>query len=220
MCASYTQVPRADSWITEEQFFAGLAVVQAMPGPLFNLSAYIGALAARRAGVNVLAGIAAVGSRRYQSTSVFDRLRAAFHFSSFLNPRNRAFPFKTAAVLLTTHPRERGARRFQPYETAWFGLFGPGVMLIYGVLPFWGAFRKQPVYRRALPGLNSSAVGLVVAAVFQMSFKVRGISPFKDASVCIGFLAFYAVHFLKVPAPAAILGGGVLGVIAWAAGCT
>lgn len=32
------QVPRADSWITEEQFFAGLAVVQAMPGPLFNLS--------------------------------------------------------------------------------------------------------------------------------------------------------------------------------------
>ncbi|ACO69863.1 chromate ion transporter family, partial [Micromonas commoda] len=107
-------VPRANSWITEEQFFAGLGVVQAMPGPLFNLSAYIGALAARRAGINVLAGIFA----------------------------------------------------------AWFGLFGPGVMLIYGVLPFWGAFRKQPVYRRALPGLNSSAVGLVVAAVFQMSFKV------------------------------------------------
>ena len=50
VCASYTDVPRADSWITEEQFFAGLAVVQAMPGPLFNLSAYIGALAARRAG--------------------------------------------------------------------------------------------------------------------------------------------------------------------------
>jgi hypothetical protein len=31
-------------------------------------------------------------------------------------------------------------------------------LLHYGVLPFWGAFRKQPVYRRALPGLNSSAV--------------------------------------------------------------
>jgi hypothetical protein len=35
----YTQVPKADSWITEEQFFAGLGVVQAMPGPLFNLAA-------------------------------------------------------------------------------------------------------------------------------------------------------------------------------------
>ena len=104
-------------------------------------------------------------------------------------------------------------------------------MLIYGVLPFWGAFRKQPVYRRALPGLNSSAVGLVVAAVFQMSFKVMEISPFKDASVVIGILAFYATHFgvptgvgkgevWKMPAPLAVVGGGVLGIIAWATGCT
>ena len=103
-------------------------------------------------------------------------------------------------------------------------------MLIYGVLPFWGAFRKQPLYRRALPGLNSSAVGLVVAAVFQMSFKVREISPMPDASVVIGILAFYGVHFgfpkpdgkgpYKVPAPLAIVAGGFLGLIAWAAGCT
>jgi chromate transporter len=49
-------------------------------------------------------------------------------------------------------------------------------LLIYGVLPFWGGFRKQPVYRRMLPGLNSSAVGLVVAAVFTMGFKARSIS--------------------------------------------
>ena len=177
----------ANSWITEEQFFAGLAIVQAMPGPLFNLSAYIGALAARRAGTNVAAGIA----------------------------------------------------------SAWLGLFAPGVMLIYGVLPFWGAFRTHPSYRRALPGLNSSAVGLVVAAVFQMSFKVREISPMPDAAVVIGIATFYATHYgvpqfwknagvvvdettgkevtlppWKMPAPLAIVSGGVLGVIAWAAGCT
>ena len=29
VCTSYVQVPRANSWITEEQFFAGLGVVQA-----------------------------------------------------------------------------------------------------------------------------------------------------------------------------------------------
>ena len=182
--ATCVAVETAKSWITEEQFFAGLAIVQAMPGPLFNLSAYIGALAARRAGSNVAAGIAA----------------------------------------------------------AWLGLFGPGVMLIYGILPFWGAFRTHPTYRRALPGLNSSAVGLVVAAVFQMSFKVRSLSPHPDASVVIGILAFYATHFgvprfwaspvvddkgqavvsppWKMPAPLAILAGGVLGLIAWGAGCT
>jgi chromate transporter len=115
-------------------------------------------------------------------------------------------------------------------------------MLIYGILPFWGAFRTHPTYRRALPGLNSSAVGLVVAAVFQMSFKVRSLSPHPDASVVIGILAFYATHFgvprfwtspvaddngqavvsppWKMPAPLAILAGGVLGLIAWGAGCT
>ena len=25
----------------------------------------------------------------------------------------------------------------------WIGLFAPGIMLIYGVLPFWGAFRSD-----------------------------------------------------------------------------
>ena len=36
--ATCVAVETAKSWITEEQFFAGLAIVQAMPGPLFNLS--------------------------------------------------------------------------------------------------------------------------------------------------------------------------------------
>jgi hypothetical protein len=26
----------------------------------------------------------------------------------------------------------------------WLGLFAPGVMLIYGVLPFWAKFRNWP----------------------------------------------------------------------------
>lgn len=154
-------VEKADSWVTEAQFFAGLGVVQAMPGPLFNLAAYLGAVAARRAGVNAFVGII----------------------------------------------------------TAWLGLFGPGVVLIFGVLPFWGAFRQQPLYRRALPGLNSAAVGLVLAAAIDMSLKVRTISPFPDASVIIGLLAFVAVKFYKLQAPIAVVSGGILGLIAWATGC-
>ena len=31
-------------WVTEEQFWAGFALVQALPGPLFNFSAYLGAV--------------------------------------------------------------------------------------------------------------------------------------------------------------------------------
>lgn len=98
------------TWVTEEQFKAGLALIHAMPGPMFNLSAYLGAVIAVRAGWNPLVGVAA----------------------------------------------------------CWLGLFGPGIMLLYGLLPFWGSFRRSEVYRRALPGLNAAAVGLVVMAVFSM----------------------------------------------------
>lgn len=168
-CMTIFRATKADSWITEEQFFAGLGIVQAMPGPIFNLSAYIGALAARRTGTNILTGIFA----------------------------------------------------------AWFGLSGPGIMVLFGVLPFWGEFRKFAMYRKALPGFNSSAVGLVVAAVIQMSFKVKDISPNKEASVVIAMLAFYATFFgvplgtketdiWNVPAPLVVIGGGGLGVVAWA----
>jgi chromate transporter len=80
----------ANSWVTSEQFYAGLGVAQAMPGPLFNFSAYLGAIIAMRAGYNFMVG----------------------------------------AVL------------------AWFGLFGPGVLLIFGIMPFWGKFRTWSLYRR------------------------------------------------------------------------
>jgi chromate transporter len=75
--------------------------------------------------------------------------------------------------------------------TAWLGLFGPGVMFIFGVLPFWHRFRQWVWYKRALPGLNSAAVGLVVASVLQMTQDVVGTSPFPRAT--LGMLAYCAV---------------------------
>lgn len=147
------------TWVTSEQYFAGLGVVQAMPGPLFNFSAYLGAIIAKKFGYNFMVGV----------------------------------------VL------------------CWLGLFGPGVLLIFGVLPFWGRFRKLNLYRRALPGLNAAAVGLVLASVFRMTIDVYSISPFPTASLCIGLLAFAAVDQLKLFEPGVVLAGGVLGIIAWAA---
>ena len=35
-----------NTWVTEQQFYAGLGAVQAMPGPLFNFSAYLGCIMA------------------------------------------------------------------------------------------------------------------------------------------------------------------------------
>ena len=79
-------------------------------------------------------------------------------------------------------------------------------------------FRQFRPYKLALPGLNSSAVGLVVAACFGMAIKVHAISPFPSSTVVIGILAFCAVHLYKQQAPLVILGSGVLGIIAWAVG--
>lgn len=35
--------------------------------------------------------------------------------------------------------------------TCWLGLFLPGLLMIYAVLPWWGAFRGLTVYRRSAP---------------------------------------------------------------------
>jgi len=143
-----------NEWVTAEQFYAGLGLVQAMPGPLFNFAAYLGAIAGGIPGIPL----------------------------------------------------------------CWLGLFGPGIMLIFGVLPLWGWFRQFRPYKLALPGLNSAAVGLVVAACFGMAIKVHSISPFPSSTVVIGMLAFVAVHLYKQQAPAVIGASGVLGIIAWAVG--
>ena len=77
--------------------------------------------------------------------------------------------------------------------------------------------RKWQLYRRALPGLNSAAVGLIVASVFQLTLNAYSTSPFPITSICIGIIAFAATDVLVVPAPLVVVGGGVLGVIGWAA---
>mmetsp|Transcript_95603 Transcript_95603/g.247201 ORF Transcript_95603/g.247201 Transcript_95603/m.247201 type:complete len:476 (-) Transcript_95603:190-1617(-) len=162
-------------WIESPTFYAGLALAQAMPGPLFNFAAFLGAAAGHAAYDSVAPGIAG------------------------------------AAV-------------------CWLGLFGPGVTLIFGILPFWGQFRTNALYKRCLPGLNAAAVGLLVASVVQMGASVRenntkpsGAIP-KEASTCIGLIAFWGVHFLKVPnpmvariqAPLVVVGGGLVGIVAGA----
>lgn len=45
------------SWMTSLQFYTGLGVVQAMPGPLFNFAAYLGAIIAWNANYNPLVGV-------------------------------------------------------------------------------------------------------------------------------------------------------------------
>ncbi|KAL0039433.1 hypothetical protein WJX79_008119 [Trebouxia sp. C0005] len=144
-------------WISESDFLTGIALVQAMPGPLFNIAAYVGAIIAANANMNGLTGI----------------------------------------------------------MTCWVGLFAPGILLIYGLLPWWARFRQLDIYRRALPGVNAAAVGLIVAAVFQLGLKVHANSPFPTATVSIGIVGFALVDALDVPPALVVLVGAVLGLAGW-----
>lgn len=151
-------VDASNSWVTSTQFYAGLGVQQALPGPLFNFSAYLGTIVAM----------------------------------------NQGYVFILGAII------------------AWVGLFSPGILLIFGVLPLWGKFRNWAIYNRALPGLNAAGIGLIVTSVFSLTLGAYKQSPFAKTSICIGLLAFTAVDQLKWFEPLVVIGGGVLGVIAWA----
>ena len=130
-------------WVTEQQFLDGLALMLALPGPLFSFSAYLGAVAGGVTGL-------------------------------FL---------------------------------AFVGLFLPGVLIIYGVLPFWEQLRRYPWVRIALVGVNATAIGLVVGVVFLLWQRTDS----NAAGAVIALLAFGSVMFFRVPAPLVIIGAGVLG---------
>eukprot|EP00904_Undaria_pinnatifida_P001126 jgi/Undpi1/11013/HiC_scaffold_30.g13313.m1 len=132
-------------WLTREQFYQGFALVQALPGPLFNLSAYLGA--------------------------VYRGVPGAF--------------------------------------VGWLGLFGPGVSLIFGFLPFWGRVRQIAWFKIVLQGVNSTAIGLVVAACVLL--WGGAIENYADAIVAV--FAGCMQAFLGFQAPWCIISGGILGFL-------
>ncbi len=87
------------------------------------------------------------------------------------------------------------------------GLFLPGVLVIYAVLPFWERVRRYPWAQIILTGVNATAIGLVVGVVFLL-WERAAPGP---AGAAIALLAFGAVLFYRLPAPLAIAGAGLLG---------
>eukprot|EP00798_Chlamydomonas_sp_ICE-L_P024333 gene24333-9949_t len=57
-CVESPVVPVGNSWVSSEQFYTGLGLAQAMPGPLFNFAAYLGAVISWNFGYFPLIGAA------------------------------------------------------------------------------------------------------------------------------------------------------------------
>ena len=131
--------------MTNDQFLQGLGLAQSMPGPLFNFSAYLGA--------------------------VYKGIPGAL--------------------------------------VAYCGLFGPGVILIFAVVPFWARLRHNANFKAVLKGVNATAIGLVGAACIIL--WESAISDAADAMVFSVALTMAVVF--NIQAPICILVGGIIGAI-------
>jgi chromate transporter len=133
------------AWMTKSQFFQGLGLAQSMPGPLFNFSAYLGAVYKGVGGAMI----------------------------------------------------------------AYCGLFGPGLILIFAVVPFWARLRHNKSFKCILNGVNATAIGLVGAAC--VILWEAAVENSADAIVfCVaGTLAMV----YDIGAPFVVLAGGILGAI-------
>jgi chromate transporter len=133
------------AWMTEDQFLQGLGLAQSMPGPLFNFSAYLGAVYRKVPGALV----------------------------------------------------------------AFVGLFGPGIILIFAVVPFWARLRHIQWFKVVLSGVNATAIGLVGAAcVLLWEAAIR-----TAADAMVFCLALTLAIVFNVQAPFVILAGGIVGAI-------
>lgn len=92
---------------------------------------------------------------------------------------------------------------------AWAGLFGPGIMLVFAVLPFWAQLRHKRWFKCVLSGLNAVATGLVGAACVSL-FEVTVLTR-ADAMV-FAFALTLATAF-EMSAPIVVISGWAFGAV-------
>ncbi|TCU33867.1 chromate efflux transporter [Rhizobium azibense] len=67
-------------------------------------------------------------------------------------------------------------------------VFLPGLLLVYGMLPFWDAFRLRPAAQAAMRGANAAVVGILGAALYSPVWTNAVLSPVDFALALAGFL--------------------------------
>lgn len=101
------------------------------------------------------------------------------------------------------------------------GIFFPGLTLALGFQSLWRAIRRNRKVVSVLRGLNATAVGLVFTAVYRLweigyltAEETDGQSLGKEPWwLVVAATTYTFVEWFKVPPAAAILGGGVLGLV-------
>jgi len=89
-------------------------------------------------------------------------------------------------------------------------IFLPGLLLVYGALPFWDHLRVKGHARGALDGVNAAVVGILGAALYQPVWTSAVFSPL-DAALAI--LAFAALALARLPVLAVVLLAAAAGAL-------
>ncbi|XIA64808.1 chromate efflux transporter [Bradyrhizobium sp. TZ2] len=64
----------------------------------------------------------------------------------------------------------------------------PGLLLVYGMLPFWDALRLRPAAQAAMRGTNAAVVGILGAALYSPVWTSAVLTPRDFAVALAGFL--------------------------------
>jgi chromate transporter len=86
--------------------------------------------------------------------------------------------------------------------TALIALFLPGVLLVYGALPFAGALRTNALAGTAMQGANAAVVGILAAALYD---PVLLASVFTPADALMAVAGFVLLAFVRLPSWAVVL---------------
>lgn len=89
------------------------------------------------------------------------------------------------------------------------GLFGPGFILIFAMMPFWGRVRHVAWFKALLKGLNAAAIGLIASGcVFLYESAIIRASDAMVFVITGGCACYY-----NMQAPLVILLGAALGAL-------
>jgi chromate transporter len=64
----------------------------------------------------------------------------------------------------------------------------PGMLLVYGTLPFWDRMRTRPAAQAAMRGSNAAVVGILGAALYNPVWTSAVLTPRDFAIALAGFL--------------------------------
>jgi chromate transporter len=72
----------------------------------------------------------------------------------------------------------------------------PGMLLVYGMLPFWDALRTRPAAQAAMRGTNAAVVGILGAALYNPVWTSAILTP-RDFALALG--GFLLLTVWKMP---------------------